>query len=141
MKSAGRRLLRDRPRHLLCDAEREADDLRVVLIVLRERVREVDRDRRGPEERHDQPEPGADARTHFMYLEVGFNRPGVGKDDAAERIAGQREGHFEAARKREVAADRVFGESAARADAAEFEAADTADPAGVEALEKRRIVV
>src|SRR5688572_130521 len=119
------------------DAEREADDLRVVFVVLVDRPGEVDGDRRVPKDRHHQSDARADAGTDCIDLELFFNRPGVGKDDAAQSIPSLGEGNLETPGEREVAADGVFLEPAAGADAAEAEAADAADAAPVEPFEER----
>src|SRR5687767_9154704 len=112
------------PLRLLEEAEREAEDLRLVLVVLRERDGEVHGQRDLAQERKNHPEARADARPQRVDLELLLDRAHVREDHATDAFAVQGEADLRGAGDGEISADGVLVPALAGADAAEFEPAD-----------------
>src|SRR3954467_3522877 len=122
----------------LADAQREADELGVVVLVLRDREREVDGDRRLPQERQRQADAGPDGGADCTDLEARLNGPGVGEPPAAEVVFHDGEADLGRAGDEEIPADGVVRRARSWRNPAEAEPADRPEPAGVVPFHERR---
>ena len=91
-----------------------------------------------PEDRQRQPEPEADAGADCTELHFRLNGAGVGEDHAAKVVPDEREPDSAEPVREKSPPIGSSVQPAARADAAEPEAAHRPDAAGVETLEERR---
>src|SRR4029079_7926944 len=95
----------------LLESEGEADELRVVVLVLCDRDSEIDRERHLARKRQREADPRAHAGTDCTEPELRLNVPRVGEEHAAEVFAKDREADLDAGGGHEVAADGVLVDS------------------------------
>src|SRR6185436_18800184 len=119
-------------------SKREADELRVIIVVLGNRHGKVDGDGHLAKNWQYQPDACAHAPADGTELEAVFNIPDVGKDHAAQGFADHGEAQLGASGDAEVAAHAVVFRARARANPAEAEAAHRSDAAAIKPLEERR---